>query len=103
MKHHVCDLDDIDTGTARRFDVAGRSIALIRIGDDVYALGDRCTHEDVSLSDGEVIGRELECWKHGSTFCVDTGAPQCLPATEPTPVYDVDIDDGHVLVSIGES
>jgi 3-phenylpropionate/trans-cinnamate dioxygenase ferredoxin subunit len=103
VKHHVCDLDDIAAGSARRVDVGGRSIALIRIGDDVYALGDRCTHEDVSLSDGEVVGRELECWKHGSTFSVDTGAPQCLPATEPTPTYDVNVVDGQVYVSIDGS
>lgn len=102
MKQHVCDLDDIEAGTARRVDVAGRCIALIRIDDDVFALGDRCTHEDVSLSDGQVAGREIECWKHGSTFPIHTGAPRCLPATEPAPTYDVAIDNGQVFVSTGD-
>ncbi len=101
MRAHVRELDDIEPGTARKVDIAGRAIALIRIGDDVYALDDRCTHEDVLLADGEVHGRQLECWKHGSTFSVDTGAPQCLPATEPTPTHDVEVSDGRVFVDVG--
>ena len=53
----VCALDDIADGTARRFDVDGRAVAVIRIGDDVYAIGDTCSHADVSLSEG--LGSEL--------------------------------------------
>jgi nitrite reductase/ring-hydroxylating ferredoxin subunit len=80
----VCALDDLDPGTARRFDVDGLRIAVVRIGDDVYAIGDTCSHADVSLSEGEVWceERELECWKHGSTFSLETGEPH-HPAGHP--------------------
>ena len=63
---------------------------LVRIGDDVYAIGDTCSHANVSLSEGEVLAddREIECWKHGSTFSLLTGEPQTLPATQPVPVYE---------------
>ena len=66
----LCRLDDLTDGGARRFDVDGRSLAVVRIGDDVYAIGDRCSHANISLSEGDVDcdERELECWKHGSTF-----------------------------------
>ena len=73
--------------TARRFDVEGHRIALVRVGDDFYAIGDQCSHEDFSLSEGEVLSDEceIECWKHGSTFSLKTGEPQSLPAVKPVP------------------
>ena len=84
-------------GTARKVEVDGRPVALVRIGDDVYAIGDTCSHANVSLSEGEVLAdeREIECWKHGSTFSLVTGEPQTLPATQPVPVYDVRVEDGR--------
>ena len=98
----VCALDDLAPGTARRVEVEGRSVALVRIGDDVYAIGDRCSHADVSLSEGEVLcdEREIECRKHGSTFSLITGEPQTLPATRPVPVYDVAVVDGEIVVTV---
>ena len=67
---------DLAPGEARRFDVAGLRVALVRIGDDFHAVGDRCSHEDFSLAEGEVWPDEceIECAKHGSTFDLRTGA-----------------------------
>jgi 3-phenylpropionate/trans-cinnamate dioxygenase ferredoxin subunit len=74
----------------------------VRIDDDVYAIGDRCSHADYSLSEGEIDAdeRTLECWKHGSTFSLETGEPLTLPATQPVPVYTVEVRDGDVLVTL---
>ncbi len=96
----LCSVDDLEPGEARRFDMAGHRIALVRVGDDFYAIGDRCSHANFSLSEGEVITEELEleCWKHGSTFSLVTGQPQSLPATKPVPVYDIEVLDGEVTV-----
>lgn len=98
-------LADLESGRPRRYDVDDLRIALVRIGDDVHAIGDRCTHQDVSLADGEVDAEEaeIECGKHGSTFSLITGQPQCLPATEPTPVYRVEVVDGDVFVELDRS
>jgi 3-phenylpropionate/trans-cinnamate dioxygenase ferredoxin subunit len=87
----LCDADEMKPGEARRLEVDQHRIALVRIGDDFYAIGDRCSHADFSLSDGEVLADdcEIECWKHGSAFSLKTGEPQSLPATKPVPVYDV--------------
>jgi 3-phenylpropionate/trans-cinnamate dioxygenase ferredoxin subunit len=95
-------LADLAPGTAKRVDVDGRSIALVRVGDDVYAIGDTCSHANVSLSEGEVLTqeREIECWKHGSTFSLVTGEPQTLPATQPVPVYEVWVEDGEIVLEI---
>jgi 3-phenylpropionate/trans-cinnamate dioxygenase ferredoxin component len=93
-------LDDIEPGTAVRVDVDGRRIALVRIDDAVYAIGDRCTHADVSLAEGDVDAAErtIECWRHGSQFSLETGEPLSLPATKPTPTYDVVVRDGRILL-----
>ena len=94
--------DDIAPGTAQRFDISGHRICVVRIEDDFYAIGDRCSHADFSLSEGEVWAdeREIECWKHGSTFSLVTGEPQSLPATAPVPVYKVTVQDGDLLVEV---
>jgi 3-phenylpropionate/trans-cinnamate dioxygenase ferredoxin subunit len=98
----LCDVGEIEPGTARRFDVGKHRICLVRIGDDFYAIGDRCSHADFSLAEGEIWADEceIECWKHGSTFSLIDGEPQSLPATKPVPVYDVVIDGDDVLVKI---
>ncbi len=102
ITERLCGVDDLAPGTAKRFDVGQARICLVRIGDDFYAIGDRCSHADYSLSEGEIWPDELEveCWKHGSTFSLLTGEPQTLPATLPVPVYDVRVEGGDVFVSV---
>ena len=105
VTERLCKVDDVAPGTARRFDVGRFRICLVRLGDDFYAIGDRCSHADFSLSEGEIWAdeKEIECWKHGSTFSLLTGEPQSLPATLPVPVYTVRVEDGEVLVDLGDS
>ena len=98
----VCRRDDVESGAARRFEVGKHTICLIRIGDDFYAIGDRCSHANFSLSEGEVYPeeKEIECWKHGSTFSLLDGKPQSLPATKAVPVYDVRVEGDDVYVVV---
>jgi 3-phenylpropionate/trans-cinnamate dioxygenase ferredoxin component len=98
-------LDELEPGTARRVEVDGVAVAVVRIDDEVYAIGDVCSHANVSLSEGEVWAdeRELECPKHGSTFDLKTGEPVTLPATQPVPVYTVDVVDDQVTVTVEEA
>jgi len=105
MSTVVCAFDDLPPGSATRFDVDGVAVAVVRIGDDVYAIGDVCSHGEVSLSDGEVLcaEKELECWKHGSSFSLETGVPQTLPATRAVPVFVAQVVDGNVEISIEKS
>ena len=98
----LCGRDDLQPGQARRFDTGGLRIALVRIGDEFFAVADRCSHEDYSLADGEVWAEEceLECAKHGSTFDLRTGQPCSLPATRPVATYDLVVDDDSVSVVV---
>ena len=98
----LCGRHDLAAGEARRFDVAGLRVALVRIDDTFFAVGDRCSHEDFSLADGEVWPAEceIECAKHGSTFDLRTGMPCSLPATRPVPVYELVFEDDDILVVV---
>lgn len=100
--HILCPLSELAPGTARRFGVDGRAVAVVRIEDDVYAIGDTCSHGQVSLSEGEVWcdTKELECWKHGSAFSLETGEPSTLPATQPVPVYVARVEAGNIVIEL---
>ena len=100
--HRLAALDDVAPGTAARFDVGRHRICVVRIGDDVYAIGDTCSHAEVSLSEGEVDPdtKNIECWKHGSCFSLETGSPDSLPATQPVPVFATVVRDGDVYVEV---
>jgi 3-phenylpropionate/trans-cinnamate dioxygenase ferredoxin subunit len=96
----LCRVDELSSGQARRFDVSGHRIALVRTEDEFFAIDDRCSHEDYSLAEGEVWvdEREIECPRHGSTFDLCTGKPCSLPATQAVAIYPVEIVDGNVSV-----
>jgi 3-phenylpropionate/trans-cinnamate dioxygenase ferredoxin subunit len=102
VSEDVLALDELAPGTARRVEVAGVPVAVVRIDDDVYAIGDTCSHANVSLSGGEVWcdERELECPRHGSTFSLETGAAITLPATQPVPVFEAAVVDGRIVVTV---
>ena len=79
----------------------GVPVAVVRDEEGhVHAIGDTCSHAEVSLSEGEVEGCTIECWLHGSQFDLRTGQPLALPAIRPVPVYPVTIDGDDVLVDV---
>ena len=95
----VCSLDDLPDVGAVCVEIDGHAIAVVRESSGaVHAIDDTCTHENISLSEGEVEDGEVECWLHGSRFDLRTGAPTGLPATQPVQVYPVKIEDGDVFV-----
>ena len=95
----VCGVDELETDTPLRVEPSGVPITVIKDADGViHAIGDTCTHGDISLSEGFVEGETVECWAHGSAFSLLTGKPQNLPAYEPVPVYVVEIDGDDVLI-----
>jgi 3-phenylpropionate/trans-cinnamate dioxygenase ferredoxin subunit len=102
VRETVCELSELVPCQARRFVVGGVPMAVVRIDDAVHAIGDICSHANVSLSEGEVWCDELEieCPKHGSTFSLISGEPATLPATQPIAVYPVEVVDGVVHVDV---
>ena len=96
----VCALSSLDDRKPFAATVDDVDVVLVREGERVHALADLCSHAAVSLSEGEVSRKGIECWLHGSCFDLETGKPSSLPATEPIDVYAVDIRDGDVFVDV---
>jgi 3-phenylpropionate/trans-cinnamate dioxygenase ferredoxin subunit len=100
----VCSVEDVPKGSSVSADIDGTEVAIVHAEDDnFYAIYDQCSHAEVPLSEGEVDGCTLECWLHGSRFDLRTGEPTGLPATEPVPVFPVEVRDGEVFVSLTPS
>ncbi|MFH1329979.1 MAG: non-heme iron oxygenase ferredoxin subunit [Actinomycetota bacterium] len=96
----VAAFDLLPDGAGVRADAAGRRLALFRRGNEVFALGDRCSHAEASLAGGEVLGDTVECPRHGASFDLRTGAVLSLPATHPVPAYRAEVENGEVFVHL---
>jgi 3-phenylpropionate/trans-cinnamate dioxygenase ferredoxin subunit len=96
----VAAITELPLGRGVRVEAAGHRIAMFRVDDSVYAIGDRCSHAEASLAEGELFDTEVECPRHGASFDITTGEPDTLPATRPVPVYDVEIADGDVYLTL---
>ncbi|RIJ58364.1 non-heme iron oxygenase ferredoxin subunit [Clavibacter phaseoli] len=95
----ICAVEELGENEALRIEIEGLAIALVKDSSGtVHAIGDTCTHGDISLAEGFVEGDTLECWAHGSKFSLETGKPRTLPAYEPVPVYPVSIVDGDIHI-----
>jgi 3-phenylpropionate/trans-cinnamate dioxygenase ferredoxin component len=97
----ACSIADIPSTGAISVLVDGVPVAIVRDEDgNLHAVGDTCSHGEVSLAEGEVEGSTLECWLHGSRFDLRTGRPLSLPATDPIPVFPLTLDGDDVLVDV---
>ena len=95
----VCAFSELEQDAAVRVEVDGVAIAVVLDSEGVvHAIGDTCTHGDISLAEGFVEGDTIECWAHGSAFSLRSGRPLNLPAYEPVPVYAVQLDGDDVLI-----
>jgi 3-phenylpropionate/trans-cinnamate dioxygenase ferredoxin subunit len=99
----VCAAADVPQGEARRFEVRGRQVAVVNLGEAGFrAVSAICSHAHALLDEGEVDTdlETIECPKHGSAFDLNTGKPRALPATLPVDVYDVRIEADDVLIEV---
>ena len=95
-------VDDFPEDGITALQVEGRDVVLIRQGDEFFALPDRCTHARYPLNDAELLEGKIKCAHHGATFDLHTGKPT-LPAVKKIRLYDVEIVDGRVMVSMQEA
>lgn len=92
-------LEQFPLGTLQRVQLGDMSVCVARTQDGhVYAISDRCSHENYSLSEGELLGFEVECPQHSSRFDLRSGAPSGLPAVVPVKAYPVTLDGAAVYV-----
>jgi 3-phenylpropionate/trans-cinnamate dioxygenase ferredoxin component len=101
-REHAVPLSSLPDGGATQVVIDGTPVCVVRLGDRVYAIGDVCTHQDISLSEGDVDADEctVECWKHGSAFSLETGEALTLPATRGVRVYPVEVHEDEVTIRV---
>jgi 3-phenylpropionate/trans-cinnamate dioxygenase ferredoxin subunit len=75
-------------------------VCLINMAGEFFALNDCCTHEDASLSDGEISGDEIECPMHGGAFEIRTGLPAAMPVVVPVKTYQVRVVGDDVQIGV---
>lgn len=95
----VCSVDEVAVNTPHHVKLDKQDIVIVRNTDGEFAaIGDRCTHGNVLLSEGFLEDGHLECWAHGSQFSLKTGWPKNLPACRPVPVFDLKIEDNEIFI-----
>jgi len=94
----VAALGDLPAEGGWQAEVAGHRLALFRDGAAVLALGDRCSHAEASLAEGDVFNGTVECPRHGAAFDLRTGEALSLPATHGVPVYRAEVEGDDVYV-----
>ncbi len=99
----VCPASELPPGARRVIDDGERQVLVVNCAGQLFAIENRCSHENAALHDGELDerGGSVECCRHGSRFDLRTGRPLNLPAYEPVEVFDVVVEDGTVAVELG--
>jgi 3-phenylpropionate/trans-cinnamate dioxygenase ferredoxin subunit len=97
------DLASLKQGKPQKIEVDGKWVCVAKVGDEVFAVADTCSHSDASLSEGDITDFKIECWLHGAEFDLRTGAAVSLPATTPIEVFAVTLDGDTVTVSSAEN
>jgi 3-phenylpropionate/trans-cinnamate dioxygenase ferredoxin subunit len=96
----ACALAELQANSALAVDLDGEDVAVVRSGDEYFAIADQCSHAAIPLSEGDVEDGEIECYLHGSRFDLRTGKPTGLPATQPVAVYAVRVEGDDLLVDV---
>jgi 3-phenylpropionate/trans-cinnamate dioxygenase ferredoxin subunit len=98
----VCPADQLGEGQMRLVEVDGQKIGVFNCGGELYAIEDRCSHDDGPLAEGEFDAGActVECPRHGSLFDLRSGRPKTLPAYQPVETFDVSVEDGVVKLEI---
>lgn len=92
---------EIVEGTLKKVMVANEPVALFKIGGQILATTNICTHEQCEIDENySIYGQEVECTCHGSRFNIKTGANTLPPAAEPLKTYNVWVDGEDVLVEV---
>ena len=105
MEIAVCPADELPPGRAKIVHGEVASVCVYNLDGRLYAIEDRCSHDDGPLCEGDWDADEgvVICPRHGANFDIRTGEPLTLPAVRPVAVYPVRVEDGMIRVDLGGS
>ena len=94
----VSETTEIQAGQALWIEIEDEPIAIFNVDGEFYATQDTCTHEEASLSEGDLWGHVIECPLHGAQFDVRTGAVLSLPAVFPLRTFSIREQHGALYI-----
>jgi 3-phenylpropionate/trans-cinnamate dioxygenase ferredoxin subunit len=92
--------NDIENGSMKTFEIAGKKIAVAHIDGNFFAIDDTCSHAQCSLGEGYIDGQTVICPCHGSTFDIESGKVLSMPATKDITSYPIKVEGNDILVKI---
>ena len=100
--HTVCKRDQLTDGEKRLVEVDGIKIGVFCADGELYAIEDRCSHDDGPLAEGSFDPEActVECPRHGSLFDLRSGRPKTLPAFQPVETYEIRVEDGEITLEV---
>ncbi|MGH6968114.1 MAG: Rieske (2Fe-2S) protein [Stellaceae bacterium] len=99
----LCRVDEVSGGAPLRVEAAGAVYAVARSGGEVFVLADQCTHGPGKLSEGAVLGGELECPFHQGRFNLRSGRSTYPPCTEAVRTWTATVKVGEIFIDPDES
>ena len=101
--HKLAKADEVAPGEVKQYQVEGRPVALCNVDGEFHAIEDVCTHDAGPLAQGELIGSQIKCPRHGAKFDVTTGKALTLPAIKPVPKHEVKVEGNDIYVALSEA
>ena len=101
--HKIASTDEVAPGAVKQYMVEDRPVALCNVDGEFHAIEDVCTHDAGPLDQGELIGSQIKCPRHGAKFDVTTGRALTLPAIKPVPKHDVKVEGDDIYVALTEA
>ena len=99
-RYRVASREDVPQGAAVVAGAGDQRLALFNVGGTIYAIDDVCTHDGGPLGEGELVGNEIECPRHGARFDVRTGRVTRMPAVSRVKTYPVEEQAGDLYVDV---
>ena len=96
----IAPASELPPGERLFVDLEGQMIVIFNIGGGYFAIADVCSHDDGPVAEGEVVGMEIECPRHGAHFDLQTGKALTLPAVVDIPSYPVRVVDGEIQIGL---
>ncbi len=98
----VCPVSELQPGAMRLVEFDDLEIGVFNCAGTVFAIEDRCSHDDGPLVEGELDQEActIECPRHGSLFDLKTGKPLTLPAYVPVDTFPVIIEDETIKLEV---
>jgi len=100
MKAPAGRASELASGRMRIVEAGGLRLALCNVGGALYAIEDRCSHDDGPLGEGTLQGERVQCPRHGALFDVRTGAAVRMPAVAPVRVFPVSVEEDQVFIEV---